>query len=175
MNRLSLNARLAMDQIGAEDLFVILFEITHPDLEGGPIRLSTDNAERISIDPLIYGTRSNWRGADPVTQPFLWIIASALLPSDQEDTPAAAQIALENLEAEMVALLRSFRTPATVNMAVVLAETPDLIEAEYLDLQLLSADISDAELLLSISRDEIELEPFPPGRMTRDRFPGLHL
>ena len=115
------------------------------------------------------------RDTTPQTQPFLWILASALLPSDQEDTPAAAQIVVENLDSEMVSLLRSFRTPATVNMAVVLAETPDLVEAEYLDLQLLSADISDAEILLSISRDEIELEPFPPGRMTRDRFPGLHL
>lgn len=175
MRRLSLNARAAMDEVGTDALFVVLLEITHPELEGGPIRLSTDNAERISIDPLIYGTRSTWRGANPVTQPFYWIIASALLPSDQADTPAAAQIAVENLSSEMVMLLRSFRTPATVNLAVVLAGTPDLIEAEYLDLQLLSADITDAEILLSISRDEIELEPFPSGRMTRDRFPGLHL
>lgn len=175
MRRLSLNARAAIDEIGTDALFVVLFEISHPDMEDGPIRLSTDNAERVSEDPLIYGTRSAWRGANPVTQPYLWIVASALLPSDQEDAPAAAQIAIENLDSEMVSLLRSFRTPATVNMAVVLAETPDLIEAEYLDLQLLSADITDAEILLSISRDEIELEPFPPGRMTRDRFPGLHL
>ncbi|RUS64866.1 hypothetical protein EGN72_02425 [Pseudorhodobacter sp. E13] len=175
MRRLSLNARQTIDDEGSDGLFVVLLEITHPELAGGPIRLSTDNAERISTDPLVYGTRSTWRGANPVTQPFLWIIASALLPSDQEDAPAAAQIAVENLSSEMAALLRSFRTPATVNLAVVLAETPDLIEAEYLDLQLLSANITESEILLSISRDEIELEPFPPGRMTRNRFPGLHL
>ena len=175
MRRLSLNARMAIDPVSSDEIFVLLMEFAHPDLEDGPIRLSTDNAERISEDPLIYGTRSTWRGADPVSQPFLWIVASALLPSDQEDTPAAAQIVLENLDSEMVAVLRSFRTPATVNMAVVLADTPDLIEAEYLDLQLVSAEISDGEIQLSISRDEIELEPFPPARMTRDRFPGLHL
>lgn len=95
--------------------------------------------------------------------------------ADKAEADLRGMAAAEALVSEMVSLLRSFRTPATVNLAVVLADTPDLIEAEYLDLQLLSADITDAEILLSISRDEIELEPFPSGRMTRDRFPGLHL
>lgn len=175
MRQLSLNARMAQDELATEEIEVVLFEIQHDDLEDGPIRLSTDNAELISEDPRIYGTRSTWRGADPDTQPFLWIVASALLPSDQEDTPAAAQVVLENLDIEMTTLLRSFRTPATVNIAVVLAGTPDVIELEYLGLDLLSADITDTEIQLSLSRDEIELEPFPAGRMTRDRFPGLHL
>ncbi|WP_323036259.1 hypothetical protein [Pararhodobacter sp.] len=150
-----------------------LILIEHPELEA-PIRLSTDNTERLSTDPLMYGTRSSWRGSNPVTEPFLWIIASAVLPGDAEDAPASAQIALENLDAEMVQLVRSFTDPATISLAVVLAETPDLIEAEWTGLQLVSADITAGEIVLSISRDEVELEPFPPGRMTRLNFPGLH-
>lgn len=176
MRKLSLNARMALDDdMLGDEIFVVLFEVSHPDLEDGPIRLSTDNADLIAEDPDVYGTRSTWRGADPASDPYLWIVASALLPSDQEDAPAAAQVVLENLDIEMTRLLRSFRTPATVNIAVVLAQTPDVIEAEYLELELLSADISETEIQLSLSRDEIELEPFPAGRMTRDRFPGLHL
>ena len=50
----------------------------------------------------------------------------------------------------------------------------DLIEAEWTDLQLLTAEITGAEITLQFSREEIELERFPAGRMTRDRFPGLH-
>ena len=173
MRRLSLNARLALDAPASDDIEVVLFLIEHPDL-AAPIRLTTDNTERLSVDPLIYGTRSTWRGADPLTEPHLWIIASAVLPGDAEDAPASAQVVLENLDAQMVELFRSFNDPATVSLAVVTAATPDLIEAEWTGLQLVSADINAGEIVLSLSRDEVELEGFPPGRTTRLNFPGLH-
>lgn len=174
MRRLSLNARMMQDDLVSDQIYVVLIEIDHPELPR-PIRLSTDNADRIQADPPIYGTRSSWRGANPITDPYLWIVASALLPGDQDDTPAAATIALENLDREMVRLVRSFTAPATVAMAVVLAATPDQVEAEWTDLRIVSADTDAGEVLLSISREQIEMEYFPSGRMTRDRFPGLHL
>ncbi|HBD89285.1 MAG TPA: hypothetical protein DC061_00930, partial [Gemmobacter sp.] len=64
---------------------------------------------------------------------------------------------------------------ATIHMAVVLASSPDLIEGEWTDLQILSADIDTGEILLNFSREEVENELFPTGRMTRGRFPGLHI
>lgn len=174
MRRISLNARLAADAQASDEIEVVLFRITHAELEA-PIRLSTDNADRISDDPLIYGTRSSWGGADPLTDPYLFIIASAVLPSDLEDAPATAQVTLENLDSAIVELLTSFLSPATVDLAVVLASSPDLPEAEFTGLQLLSAEADAGAVTLSLSREEIELEYFPTGRMTRDRFPGLHL
>ncbi|MCX2697077.1 hypothetical protein [Ochrobactrum chromiisoli] len=173
MRRLSLNARMALDAEGSAEIEAALIYIEHPQLEK-PIRLSTDNTERLSSDPLYYGTRSKWRGSNPVTEPFLWVIASAILPGDAEDAPASAQIALENLDSEMVELVRSFSDPATVSIAVVMASSPDVIEAEFHDLQLTAADITASEIVLSLSREDIELEPFPAGRMTRLNFPGVH-
>lgn len=173
MRRLSLNARLAQDARATGEIEVALILIEHPELTA-PIRLSTDNTERISDDPLVYGTRSTWRGANPATEPYLWIVASAVLPGDAEDAPASARIAVENLDIEMVELVRSFTDPATVSLAVVLASSPNVIEAEWSGLQLASADITGSEIVLSLSRDEVELEAFPPGRMTRHKFPGLH-
>lgn len=173
MRRLSLNARLAQDAISSAEIEAALFRITHPELPA-PIRLSTDNTERLSDDPIYYGTRSSWAGANRVTEPYLWIIASAVLPSDLEDEPASATIVIENLDSEMVELLRSFTTPAVVDIAGVLASSPDVVEVEYLGLQLMSADIKGAEIHLSLSREEIEGEYFPPGRLTRAHFPGLH-
>lgn len=174
MRLVSLNARLAMEAETSAEIEAVLFCIEHPELPA-PVRLSTDNTERLSEEPLIYGTRSTWRGADPETEPYLFLLASALLPSDLEDAPASAQIVLENLESEMVALLRSFLSPPTVHMAVVLASSPDLVEAEWSGLQLLGAEIDAGTITLSLSREEIEGEYWPTGRMTRDRFPGLHL
>lgn len=174
MRRVSLNARQAQDSVTSQEIEVVLFEITHPDLDE-VIRLSTDPTEKLSEDPYLMGTRSTWRGADPATQPWLWIVASTLLPSDLEDAPASSTLVLENLDSDMVTLVRSISSPPLVNMGVVLAESPDVIEVEYLDLQIVSADIDAGEIVLSISRDEIEAEPFPSGRMTRESFPGLFL
>lgn len=174
MKRVSLNARLAQDAQATDDVYVALIEITHPSLDV-PIRLSTDNTERLSTDPLYYGTRSSWRGADPLTQPYLWVVASALLPSDQDDAPAAGTLILDNLDADLVRVVRSITDMASISLAVVMASTPSLIEAEFTDLQIRSADIDAAEISLSFSREEIELEHFPSGRMSRNRFPGLFL
>lgn len=171
--RLSMNARQAVDEPVSSEIELVLLEITHPQLSA-PIRLSTDNTERLSDEPLIYGTRSSWRGAKPDTEPFYWVLAAAVVPGDDEAAPAAAQIVLENLDSEITHLLRSFTDPATIAMAVVLASSPSLIEAEWADLQLTSAEGSASEIILTISREEIENEYFPSGRMTRQRFPGLH-
>lgn len=170
--RLSINARLAQEDEFSGEIEVALFLIEHPDLDA-PIRLSTDNAVRLSTDPETYGTVSNWRGGS-ATNPYLWVIASAIFPSDSEDAPAQVTLVLENLDTDMVTLVRSFTDLASVSMAMVLASSPDTLEAEYTGLQIVSADITGGEIALALSRDEIELEPFPAGRMTKHRFPGLH-
>lgn len=173
MRRVSLNARMAQDAVASSEIEVVLIEINHDELDA-PIRLSSDNAERISTDPLIYGTRSNWRGADPKVDPFLWIVASAILPSDSQDNTGDARLVLDVIDAEVAELLLSFIDLATIHMAVVLASTPNDIEAEILDLKLTVAEISDTEVSLTLSREEIQNEYYPAGRMTRSKMPGLH-
>lgn len=174
MRRVSLNARLAGDATSSGEIEILLLEISHPALEK-PIRLSTDNTERLSTEPLVFGTRSTWRGANTTTDPFLWLIASALMPSDMEDAPSAGTLVLEVIDAEMVALLRSFTDRATLAMAVVLASSPSLIEAEWSDMPIISAEITASGITIQFSREEIEAEYYPTGRMTRSSFPGLFL
>lgn len=171
---LSLNARQALDAQASDEVEVVLFRITHPDL-ADPIRLSTDNLDVIDAEAGSYGTRSSWGGANPLLEPYLWIVASAVIPGDDAEGAAAAQIVLENLDARIIELLRSFTEPASVDLAVVLATSPDLVEDEYLGLQLSLAEGDEASITLSLLADEIELEAFPSGRMSRHKFPGLHL
>jgi len=173
MRRVSLNARTAQDAQSTDELYVALFHIEHPMLDA-PVRLSTDPGERLSVDPLMYGTRSTWMGSNPVTEPFLFVLVSTMLPSDIDDAPASGSLILENVDNDVAKLLRSFTDLATVSIAVVLASSPNLIEAEYTDLLLTSADITAGEVTLQFSREDIEEEYYPTGRMTRDRFPGLH-
>lgn len=169
-----MNARMAQEDLTTDEIYVVLFAIDHPELDE-PIRLSTDNTERLSDGPVTYGTRSTWADANPLAEPYLWAIADAILPSDLEDAPAAAQIAIEALDHSIVQLIRSITTPPTIRMAVVLASSPDVVEAEWANLLIVSVDMDAGEIILTISREEVENEYFPAGRMSRDRFPGLHL
>ncbi|MEN2979992.1 hypothetical protein P7L78_09230 [Tistrella bauzanensis] len=180
MRRVSLNVRASQEALTDDQVQVVLIEIRHPLLTGDPvfgdaIRLSTDNADEIQRDPHVRGTRSSWRGANPITQPFIWVMASALVPSDIDDQPAQARLVLETIDPAMIDICRSFRTPATVTMGVGFASTPDAMEQEWTQLQLTTADASAGEIVLSMSREHIELERYPSGRMSRSRFPGLYL
>lgn len=169
MRRVSLNARLMQDAVSSDQIYVVLVHITHPDLDE-PVLLSTDNTERLSDEPLMYCTRSTWMDA---TEPYLFVLASTLVPSDLDDAPTSATLFLENVDNRIAELLRSFTTPATIAMAVVLASSPSLIEAEWTGLEMKTADGDAAEVRLEISRADIEEERSPGHRMTKDFFPGL--
>nr|WP_272212409.1 hypothetical protein [Marinicella sp. W31]MDC2878324.1 hypothetical protein [Marinicella sp. W31] len=173
MRRVSFNARTAFDAETGGDIEVALFVFEHALLPE-PIRLSTDPTERISAEPLIYGTRSIWNGANPVVDPYLFVLASAEVPGDMEDAPAAATLVLENVDNEIASVLRSFVDYATVHMAVVLVGSPDLVEVEYRDMKLVSADGDAGEVRIAIGRRPIEDERVPMDRFTKDRFPGIY-
>lgn len=172
MRRVSLNARTAFDGAGTDEVEVALVAIEHGDLDA-PVRLSTDPTERLTTDPLVYGTRSTWYGSDPATEPFQFFLGAAELPGDQEDVPPAAALILENVDPGLAALLRSITTPARVHLAVVLAASPDVIEAEFRDLQVIEAGGDAGEVRLTVSRAPIEEETVPMDRFTKARFPGL--
>lgn len=172
MRRVSLNARTAFDAAKTDEVEIVLIHITHPDL-AAPIRLSTDPTERLSSDPLLYGTRSTWLESDPLTEPFLFVLASAEIPGDLEDAPAAATIVLDTIGPDTTALLRSFNDRPHVNLAVVLRSSPDLAEVEFRGMVMLGSEGAVGEVTLSISRAPIEDETVPMDRFTKDRFPGL--
>jgi hypothetical protein len=168
---LSLNARTSLDAQATVELQVCLFKITHPALDA-PVRLSSDDTHCLSVDPLMFGTYSTWLTDD--NSPFLCVLVSAQVPGDKEDEPAAAALVLENVDNSVAQMLRSTTARATVDMAVVLASSPNLIEQEFLGMRLMSVEGNASEVTLNISREPIHSEPWPAGRMTRQRFPGLH-
>lgn len=171
MRRVSLNARQAIDQVATDELEVVLVIIEHPLLDT-PVRLSSDNADRISVEPLMYGTRSTWRTADG--SPFLFVMLDALVPDDEDDTPAQASLVLEILDSDIADILTSTTEQATCHMAIVLASSPDTIEAEWVGLKMTGADGDSGEVSLKFSMEPITEEPYPADRMTKERFPGLH-
>lgn len=168
-----MNARLNQDAAASSDFEVVLFYITHPSFSN-PYRFSTDNADELSLDPYVRGTRSTWMGSDPATEGFVSILASAVLPDDKDKAPATGQIAIALSDQELVTAVRSVTTVPTIHLAVVMASSPDKIEFEVRDLDIVSAGAPGDEIVLTFSRENIELEPCPAGRFTKDAFPGLH-
>ena len=172
MRRVSLNARAAQDRQATDEIEVALVVIEHPDLDA-PIRLSSDTGPTyLSAEPLMYGTRSTWRTADG--SPFYFVMMDALVPDDKDDAPAQASLVLEVLDSDIGTVLTSTTTPATCHMAIVLASSPDLVEAEWVGLQMTGAEIDSGQATLQFSMEAIDEEPYPADRMTKERFPGLH-
>ena len=172
MRRVSLNRRVMQDAAHSGEVEVALIYIDHPALEA-PLRFSTDNADQISLDPLAFGTRSTWMDSDPVTEPFLYILASADLPSDLEDDMAGAAIVLHNLNSKITQLLHSFTDQASAAMAVVLASSPDVVERQHRKLYLTEARGNAGEISLIFERPDITDEEVPMDRFTKARFPGM--
>lgn len=171
--RVSLSARQNQDAAAGGDFEVVLFYITHPDLSE-PYRFSTDNADELSLDPYIRGTRSTWMGSNPATDGFVGILAEAVLPDDKDDALATGQIAIALSDQALVTAVRSVTTVPSIHLAVVMASSPNVVEYEVRDLDIVSAEINGDEILLTFSRENAELEPCPAGRFTKDAFPGLH-
>lgn len=168
--RISLNYRRALGEPVSDEVQCVLILITHDELDFD-IRLCSDPAERISIEPLVYGTRSSW--LNPGGEPWLYAIMSAVVPDDRAEAPPAAEIVLANVDSRILELLRATTTPARFDIAVVLANAPDVVEYEALDFSLASVPYDGAEITLQITRESEEGEYWPSQRLTRDRCPGL--
>lgn len=169
---LSLNARIAQEAQESAEVDVVLVKITHADIPGGSLRVSSDPTEQISTEPVAYGTYSTWLTAGG--EPFYWTVMDIITPDEKDDAPSEAMLAFQLLDSEIGAILTSTTVQATCDIAVVKASSPNVIEAEWRNLLLTGADIDSGQAVLRMSNESLYDEPYPADRMTKDRFPGLH-
>ncbi|KQP02667.1 hypothetical protein [Methylobacterium sp. Leaf93] len=166
MGRLiSLNARQAMNASATDDGPVMLIKITHATLPA-PVYLSSDPTMRFSMDPLRYGTRHQGQDYD-------FVIMGAIMPDDEKDSPPKTTLAFENVAPDMAAPLRAISSPARIDLTVVMALSPDVVEARYTNLRGVKASYDADAVSLDISREPYTSEPWPSGRFSPARFPGL--
>jgi len=150
----------------SSETIAALITIEHDDLDT-PLRISTDPTQRITTDPLVYGTVSR-----DETYYFL-PIEELTLPEDAQDAPPAMRITFSNVSRDSITLLRSTTTPAKVTVEIVLASDPDQVETSFPDFDLTNADYDAAWVTLSLTLDALATEPFPAGSFTPASFPGL--
>ena len=173
MRELSLTMREAIFAQEADQVLVVLLTFLHPDLVE-PIRISTDPTQRLSDDPLIYGTVS--RGLE-----FVFIPINAVLPDDQDEAAPRARLVLDNISVaglregvqRVSDLLQLAPTPASVLIECVLASTPDLVEVAWDELLMSKASFNVEVVQIDLAMDSFASEPFPAGTFTPGAFPTL--
>lgn len=168
----SLNARKNRDALATADIEVVLVHIEHPDTPT-PIRLSSDNAVRLSVEPLTYGTVSTFASVGGTLSPFYFVGMRAVLPDDEDGVAATVTLGLDVLETDIVDLLTSTTKKASCRIAVVMASTPNLVERETTGLLMESASGDWGQVQIKFTMQNLYDEPYPAIRFSKQRFPGL--
>lgn len=161
----SLTLRQAINAQQSGEVAFLLLTITHPDIDE-TLRFSGDPTTRLSIDPLLYGTVS--RG-----NTFYFVPFSTVLPDDKDESPPQAQLTLDNVNRDTIALLRSTDTPASVTMELVLVTNPDTVEVIYPVLDLVAATYTAQSVTMTLQIEPLMTEPFPAGIFDPASFPAL--
>ena len=145
---------------------VLLVTFDHEDLDT-PRRVSSDPTQRVEVsDRIVYGTVS--RGLTFYYAPF-----ELALPSDQEDAAPRTRVRIDATDQALVDALRALVSPVQVTMEVVLASSPDLVEAETAAFDLVDVSYSAVELEGELVLDALTREPFPAMRFDPARAPGV--
>lgn len=167
MRTLPLNFREAIFSQESGEVPVFLLTISHPDLDEN-ILLSSDATERLSTDPLVYGTLS--RGRE-----FLFVGMDLSLPDEQDKSPPASTMTISNVGREMIPLARSVTSPPTVKIEAILASDPDAVLFDVPALDMIGLQYNAGELIFSLVMDAMAREPFPAGTFDPASFPGLFI
>ena len=165
MRSISDRFKAALFKENTDEVTTALITITHPDLPT-TLRFSSNPSQRLSTEPLAYGTISRGETFDYVPMKFT-------LPADQDDAPPTIDIIIVNVGRETVPLLRSTLTPASVTVEIILDAYPDDVEATFPEFDLVSAPYEGETATLSLAVDTMQTEPYPAGTFSPSGFPGL--
>jgi hypothetical protein len=165
MRTLSLQFREAMHAQQTDVVPIVLLLIEHPDLDE-PVRLSSDPTVRLQESPLLYGTVA--QGETWTFLPF-----SLVWPEEKDEGAPVQKLQIDNIDRELIRLLRSTISPALVQAFIVLSSAPDVIEIEGAPFDLTMADYDARSISMTLNIDALAFEPFPAGGFTPAAFPGL--
>lgn len=148
-----------------DEVPICLLTVTHESLDE-PIYISSDPTTRLSDEPLVYGTDS--RGEQYTFLPFEFT-----LPDDRSDSPPRVELTMDNIDRTLVSILRTFMTPPSIKLEIILASDPDVVEITMPVLQMSDATIEDHTISVTLVADALINEPHPAGQFTPGSFPGL--
>ena len=96
-----------------------------------------------------------------------------ILPNESRDKPPLAQIRIDNLDPEIIQVIRTVSGRPNFELAIRLASTPDIIEVGPITLKSSAADWDDDWVELSLVSKNLLNEPWPARNFSPTKFPGL--
>lgn len=164
MRTVSSKFRKALYAQETDEVAACLMTITHPEL-GEPIRVSTDPTTRLSVEPLLYGTKS--RGQD-----YLFVPMEVVVPGE-EDQAQEAKLEVDNTDQGLINAIRSISNAALVKLEIVLPSDPDVVEREYPALMISHVEYDERTVRFTLALDALTTEPYPGTAFIPSMFPGL--
>lgn len=138
------------------EAFIVLLTLSHPTL-ANPIRVCSDGQALIS------------NGNTYVAFPF-----RISLPAEVEGAPPTTELEIDNVDRSIVKAVREATgEPIQISMSVVLASSPNTIEAGPFDFTLRNVEYDASVVRGQLQYEDILNEPYPGDTMTPSRFPGL--
>lgn len=137
------------------EVFIVLLTIEHEEL-AEPLYFSLDAVNTVS------------RGHTFLALPF-----DLTPPEESGERPPAARLTLDNIDRQIVALLRSITTPLTVKFEVVRAADPETVEAVWDGFKLRNLSYNALTLQGDLTLEDFLREPFPSGIFSPAYFPAL--
>lgn len=95
------------------------------------------------------------------------------LPQDSDENMPAATVTIDNVDRQIVEMIRSLTGPATVTVTVVLASSPDTIEAGPYEMTLRDTGYDAFQVTGRLDVEDMLNEPYPADSFTPNTFPGL--
>lgn len=148
------------------DVVPILLVTVHDKNGQVAIRISSDPTQRLSTDPLTYGTES--RGDLYVYLPFEFI-----LPQDRSDAPPRVDVVFDNIDRIFDPLFESIEGIPMIDLEIVTSLDPNYVERKFTNMILSNVTSSSGKIVATLVRNALDKEPYPAGRITPATFPGL--
>jgi len=152
---LSLAARKAVNAQETEEVFLLLLTLDHEDL-AEPIRV-VNNTEDVTS-----------RGDTYIAYPF-----EIALPDEDPESVARVTLRIDNVNREIVKSLRAISSPLSVGLEVVMATSPDTVEAGPFNMTLVSAEHDALTVTGELAFEDVLNEPFPGHGYVPSAYPGL--
>lgn len=154
---LSAAATAAIMAEETEEVFLTLVKIDHEDL-AEPIRV-VNNIEPIE------------RTEDGVLVEYVGLPFEIEFP-DEGERPGEARISVDNVDRRIVEAIRSIQSPPSVEVRVVLASQPDIVEYELTGLSLRDVPYDVATVQGYLRYEDLTIESVA-DTITPSRFPAL--
>lgn len=153
---ISAEARAAIFAQQTGEVFVVLLDLEHPAFTS-PVRVCSDNRRVVS--------------GGYAYDPFPFDIT---LPDETEDSPPRVSLRIDNVDRRIVSEIRRVSgAPVRVVVRVVLASSPDTVEAGPFEFALRDVTYDEQAVEGTLMYEDLLNEPFPADSFTPARFPSL--